>query len=395
MGINVNYNPAAADVANAAFIGGAGDYQKWLAQQNLQRELQRNSIVDAQYRQEVDNAQQKYIQSTGQKFDATQNDAQRAQQQYLAQYGNYADQSGRQQQAVYSSQLSAQDNQQALQRQEMQVAAQRMAQLADAQQQAAMQQQQFSQQRGMAQYGNYAQQQQAAQQGMIQGGLSNQQFGQHLGLNQQQADLQGQQNQQQFGYQSQLQQAQFGQQASMANMQHEMQNFLGSYQGQIDPFVANQAKLQTTALQGKMYALQQYAQKNPGFETTPEYQQAMTGLTQQFTGLKSSIPDQITERQQQLQTNIRNIAMPDGSMVQAYFDGQSPPIPIENPMARLKQQQYEVKTTADVSMAKQKSAQNMAVMEMKTQFWTSRSDLNKTPEQIATEWNSFAKFMGL
>lgn len=391
MPINVSYAPNAGLVAGAGYQSGLGGYQRWLAEQAQQKAMQAESIKDAQYRQSVDLAQQKYLTETGRTFDASQNDASRANQQYLAQLGIYGDQSGRQQQAIYSGQLDAQQQAAAQQRQMLQMAFGDYSQQQDNAAAAARLGQQQRFQAAQQQYGGQLDAQQQFRQAALQSGLSSQQSQQQYGM------ARGL-NEQEFGQRQQLQQDQFGQQNALAGMQQQfgmqdrqqqfdMTNFLGQYQGQLPQAIANQAKLQASGLQSKLMALQQYADGRPGFDQTPEYKQAYDGLYQQFTGLQKSIPNQKLEREQQIAANLHQIPLPDGSMLPVWLGHDGVPQPMVN-TAAIQQKAQELEFT------QQKTAALSNMVKLQSAFLLERTTagadgIAMSMKDAVAEWNKY------
>lgn len=366
MGINVNYNPAAGTVAQAGYTAGYGDYWRWYNQQQQQRDLQSQSI-----------ANQQTMQSRDQTFNAGQNDANRSQQQYLAQYDLYGNLVRGQQNAIYTGQLNDQQNSATMDRTRLTLAAQRAGEMERVQAEAARQQQQLMAGERMAQFQHGSSMMQNAQQGMIQGGLAQQRYGQSLGLNQQDADLRGGLANQQFGQQRQLQQDQFGQQSLIQQNQQrfsagqsetdwQRNNFLGPYADQVDPYVQARMRLQGSEIQGKMQQLQQWA-KTSGFEGTDEYQNAVNDLNRQYLGIKTQLPDEQDRREQEFQKNIFT-AKVGGRDVQVYNNGGQFEI-LEDPKMR-----------HDVTMAKERMQYEQHVQtSMRSAFMDYMSNWQKNP----------------
>lgn len=261
------------------------------------REQQLRSIEDAQYRQDLDLANQRF----------------------LSEYSAWDAQTRQHNQLTADAQSTAAQLAAAQARQTEQLYAQRFGQMASLQAQAANLQSELANRRDLAAFGlqgDLVKQQQAA---YLQSGLSGQGAGQDWNMQL----LRGQQAQDL---------AQFEQTGRMDQAQNQFlqENFLGPYAGYADTISARQGYLQDQQLQQKLTALE----GNRHLLTPMDYQIARNEILQQRFGLQQKIGGDQQLRQAQVDSHRYQVTLPSGETAIGYWDGSGVPQLVEDPTLR-------------------------------------------------------------
>lgn len=247
MPVNINYSPAAAPVAAAAFQGGLGDYNRWASGMALQQQQLSQQKLLAQQQMQVQEWQTQYG---------------AASDQYMQAQGINSQQT-MQLRDLYNNDYLQQNS----------LANQRLMQLNDIAAQQFNNQQQMAFHASQAAYGQQANLQSQILAGNIHSALQAQGYQESLGL--------GQQN--------------FDRQAALEDLQVQgrMKINRANIQDQLD-FLPQMSEAEYTAAQQNMarrFSALEEAGPNGNQTLTPEeYQQARQDLMQQQLGLRTKMP---------------------------------------------------------------------------------------------------------